>query len=67
MFHLCVEALAPLDGKMATCQGCRWKELLSTALLGGRAPWETLPHMFLIGELHCCAGTFLQVHNSRQP
>lgn len=28
---------------------------------------DTLLHKLLIGELHCCAGTFLQFRNSRQP
>lgn len=52
IFHLCVGSLAPLDGKMATCQGCRWKGLLSTALLGGRATWETL--FFISSSLGSC-------------
>lgn len=59
MFHLCVGALALLDRKMATCQGCRWKGLLSTGLLGGRVTWETLFFTFSsLGSFTAALGPF---------
>lgn len=62
MFHLCVGALALLDRKMATCQGCRWKELLSTGLLRGRVTWETL--FFICSSLGSFTAALGPFHSS---
>lgn len=59
VFHLHVKAPAPHVSKTSTCQGCGWKALISTGLLGGWATLETLFFIcFSVGSFSVVLGPF---------